>query len=156
VFSKKQRDVGGQEIPDDELDLDISSELVNGSGNGHQGGPIPAQEDILVSAGQGSPNLALVLLTGSLKPEEYLVRGRMPAERLTTILEILAIENEVHMGSTDMMGLIGWDFNASAGIGGQARTEAVRVGMAQSRFGMMRRGLMNRFRGGAGGGGYGY
>lgn len=157
---RKSRDITGEEILDNTVPMDDIPLEVNAEENTNGHGPlsdIPGQTDVLVSMGQGSPNLAMVLLTGSDEPKEFLVRARFSAKEIQDMQEMIAIENEVNYGATDIMGIIGWKANATAGQNGEARREAVKIGTAISRMAMMRRsmgGMFNRFKGANGDGGY--
>ena len=93
--------------------------------NGTSGdGRIPGSEDILVNMGaRGQENNHILLIKGSEKPEEFLARGRLSAQQISDVMLMIADDNAVHRGFTDVMGLIGWKFNASIGIDGQGRKE---------------------------------
>ncbi|MGH7774636.1 MAG: hypothetical protein ACREQA_20625 [Candidatus Binatia bacterium] len=158
VRGRKAKDLTGTEIlentePMEDISVDI---MADENSNGHSSplSAVPSQSDILVSMGQGSPNLAITMITGSEDPKDYVVRGRMTMKEILYIQSMIAWHNTVRHGSMDLMGVIGWRFNASAGINGKAREEAVKIGTAISRMQMMRRqfgGMFNRFRGDAGG-----
>jgi hypothetical protein len=94
---------------------------------GGQSGGIPGSEDVLVNYGQGQQSLPVFMLTGSDKPENYLLRGRLTESDLNDMTEILADYNTIHLGDPDMLNLFAFKANGSAGIGGQARNEAVRI-----------------------------
>ena len=117
------------------------------SGNGN----IPGEEDILVNLPQGGQQSThLLLITGSEKPEEFLARGRLTSQQVNDVLLMIADNNAVNKGNTDIMGLIGWKFNASIGVDGQSRREYIQVETA-SRIAAMRSGaarFADRFRNG--------
>lgn len=122
-------------------------------GNGTSGdGRIPGSEDILVNmGGQGQQNNHILLIKGSEKPEEFLARGRLTQQQTNDVMLMIADDNAVHRGFTDVIGLIGWKYNASIGWDGQGRKEFVQVEihgrMANLRAGMGR--AFDRFRNGA-------
>ncbi len=103
------------DVPEDELEL------------GPVSGSPPGTEEVLVSMGQGQASLPMVLMTGSEKPAEYLLRGRLTEQDVHAIIEMMGDYNEVFTGDTDIMGIIALKANATAGMNGMARKEAIQA-----------------------------
>ncbi len=104
----------------------------------------PASEDSVVNYGGRTDQPNMFLITGSDDPKAYLLRGRLNAQQIADVKQMLADENLVDFGDPDLMGLVAYEFNASAGVDGQARDDFMRTqgSMAKAVAGM--RGFFGR------------
>ena len=114
----------------------------------------PSQEDLLVNMPGAAPHPYMWLVTGSDDPREYALRGRMTRQEIADVIEIMADENEMIDGDPDMLGLIAFKFNASAGENGRARDdfkEVAKAGAAAAAakdgFGRFQQGAKGQFNG---------
>ncbi len=112
----------------DQDPLDTVPDPIDESEDPAIGNPLasrPSQEDLMVNMPGAAPNRLMWLVTGSNVPEEYALRGRLTKQEIADVIEIMADENEMVDGDPDMLGLIAFKFNASAGENGRARQEFI-------------------------------
>ena len=111
----------------------------------------PSIEDLTVNMPGAAPHPFMWLVTGSDDPKEYALRGRMTRQEIADVIEIMADENEMVDGDPDMLGLIAFKFNASAGENDRARQDFLTAskGAAEaakaSMFGRFNQGAKGQF-----------